>query len=274
MPPPRITFLIAIYNCRELLGECLVSLQQQTFPDWEAVACDDASSDGSWELLQEWSLKDRRIRPLRNKCNLGAAATRNRCLTEALGEYVVIQDADDISTPNRLIMLLDFLDSHPDCSFVSSGLFLFDEKGTYGARLPNHRNPQKRDFLFATPFCHATTMFRRKNLLAVGGYRVSRETTRGQDYDLFMRMYADGYVGSNIIACVYGYREGRAAYQRRKFRYRVDEMIIRYKGFRRLGLLPWALPYVLKPLAVAMIPASMLLRVKAWQSRKQIIKKE
>jgi glycosyltransferase EpsE len=264
---PRVSVVVAAFNCREWLGDCLASLQSQTFADWEAVVCDDASDDGTWELLQMWAAGDSRLRPLRNQRNLGAGATRNRCLAEARGEFVAIQDADDVSQSERLGTLVGFLDQNPDCAYVGTGLFLYDHMGTYGNQIPKREEPRKRDFLWGIPYGHATTMFRRTALQAVGGYRVARETLRGQDYDLFMRLHAAGHIGKNLPLCLYGYRAGRDAYRRRKFRYRIDEMIIRFKGFRLLGLLPWAIPFVFKPLLVAAIPSGWLRRGKSQIAR-------
>lgn len=87
----------------------------------------------------------------------------------------------------------------------------------------------------------------------VNGYRVSKETRRGQDYDMFMRLYAMGFCGCNISDVLYGYRVDKNTLSRRKFEYRIDECIIRYKGFKSLGLLPKGLLYVLKPIAAYVI---------------------
>jgi glycosyltransferase involved in cell wall biosynthesis len=246
-PSPAVSVIIAVHNEKLFLDECLASLVAQTFTDWEIIACDDASTDGSWSILEQWAQRDPRINILLNAHNQGAAATRNRAIGMSRGRYIAIQDADDLSFAERLSMQVRYLNRHTSCAFVSTGLLRFDHQ------VPHQLAPRNRDFLVRIPYCHAATMFRREALVAVNGYRVSSETRRGQDYDLFMRLHAVGYQGHNLPLCLYGYREGQAAYQRRFFRYRIDEMIVRFKGFRNLGLLPWGLPFVLKPLFVGVI---------------------
>jgi glycosyltransferase EpsE len=80
---------------------------------------------------------------------------------------------------------------------------------------------------------HGALMFRRQALLSCGNYRVCRHTRRTEDYDLLMRMYARGFCGYNLPDSLYAYREDQEAEQRRKYRYRVDEVFIRINGFYR-----------------------------------------
>lgn len=263
--PPIVSVIIAVYNAEPYLDECLESLVAQTFDDWEVVACDDASTDQSWLKLQRWTRQDSRIRAVRNDFNQGPAATRNRALDLCRGTFIAIQDADDLSFPERLRSQVGYLEVHPECAFVGTGLTLFDEHGEYGRRIPSPAPPRSRDYLTGIPFCHATTLFRREALEAVGGYRIAWETRRGQDYDLFMRLHAGGFQGHNIPLCLYRYREGQAAYQRRKFRYRIGEMIVRYKGFKKLDLLPWAFPFVLKPILAGLL----VRRPRKWVAKKE-----
>jgi glycosyltransferase involved in cell wall biosynthesis len=254
---PRVSVIIAAFNCQDHLGACLASLQQQTFTGWEAWICDDASTDGTWGLLVSLAGADPRIHLLRNDTNRKAAATRNRCLDRAAGDYVAIQDADDLMAPERLARLFAFLENRPDLAFVSSGMFLLDAQGTFG-QIVHPQTPTIQAFLWSLPFSHAPTLFRRAALVEVQGYRVAAETTRGQDYDLFMRLVAKGFRGHNLPDLLYGYRVDRASYQRRQFRFRVDECRIRYRGFKALGLLPWGLPFVLKPILLGLAPARWL----------------
>ncbi len=252
-----VSVIVAAHNSREYLEECLASVDAQTYEDWELICCDDASTDGTWELLQRRAAIDPRIHLARNEQNVGAGASRNRCAAMAAGEYIAIQDADDVAESSRLQRLVEFLEGNPDIDFVSSAMYLFDDHGTYGETRKPER-PRRRDFLSGNPFCHAATMFRRDALMQVGGYRVAPETARGHDYDLFMRLYALGSVGHNLQEPLYGYRLGRIGLGRRRYRYRIHEAIIRYRGFRALGLLPMGLPYIVKPLMVGVIPARLM----------------
>ena len=75
---------------------------------------------------------------------------------------------------------------------------------------------------------------------------------------MLMRMYGAGMKGYVIPERLYVYFEGRAALQRRKYRYRLAEAKVRYRNFKTLGLMPRGLFYAVKPLAVGLIPQSLL----------------
>lgn len=242
-----VSVVIAAYNAEPYICACMDSILNQSYPNWEMWICDDASTDKTIEIVSEYALKDSRIHVLHNDTNLFAGMSRNKCINKSNGYYIAVQDADDISETNRLEVLVNAIEKS-SCAFVSSGYYLFDENGIYKNIVPKIKEPTREDFLFGTPFCHAATLFTKECLAAVGGYRISKETRRGQDYDMFMRLYAKGCRGINVDDLLYGYRVDQETISRRKFRYRIDECIIRYKGFKALGLVPKAIPYVLKPI--------------------------
>lgn len=243
-----ISVIIAAYNAEKYTEECIISIQNQTYTNWEMIICDDCSKDNTVKIIEKYQKNDKRIILLKNKYNIKAGASRNKCISFSKGKYIVIQDADDISKNNRFQMLVERLENKENIDFISSGHYLFDDNGIYKIDNLVIEYPQNKDFLFGIPFCHAATMFKRKALINVGGYRVSKETRRGQDYDLFMRLYAKGYKGYNISDVLYGYRVDKSTINRRKFEYRLDECIIRYKGFKELKLFPIGYLYILKPI--------------------------
>lgn len=261
--PPKLSVMMGVYNIEKLdVFDCAVeSVLTQTMSDFEFIICDDGSTDYTAEILKKWSSQDSRIRLVQASRNEGLAAALNRCLWTAQGSFIARQDADDLSLPTRFEMQLAFLKAHTEVSFVGCDVTLWDKHGNWGERrFPAF--PVERDFLFTMPFVHGTLVFRHAALKAVGGYRVAKETRRTEDYDLLMRMYSQGLRGGNLSAQLYRFREDKAAQKRRKYRYRIDEAKVRWQGFRALGLMPSALPYVVKPLIVGGIPSGMLRRLK------------
>lgn len=257
---PKVSVLIACWNSEHTIQRCIESILNQTYPYLEIIACDDGSSDGTFDLLREFAKRDSRIIPLRSPVNRGAASARNLCLASARGAYIAIQDADDYSSPDRLKKEVDFLEYHPEFAFVSAGMMRFDEAGEWSRYSPPRSVPLRWDLLSGPPFAHAATLFRRAALEAVEGYRVAWETRRGQDYDLFFRLYAAGYRGANLPVCLYSYLQDRSAFSRKQYRYRVAESVIRIKGYRQNRMLLRGLPYVFKPLAAGLLPKSLLRR--------------
>jgi len=100
-----ISIVIPIYNTEQYLPHCLDSLLAQTFADWEAILVDDASTDGSLSIAQEYCRKDPRFRLLRQERNKGQSAARNRAMEVVKGEHLAFLDSDDTLLPDWLEML-------------------------------------------------------------------------------------------------------------------------------------------------------------------------
>ncbi|MDL2292010.1 glycosyltransferase [Acholeplasma sp. OttesenSCG-928-E16] len=249
MEEKLVSIIIACHNAQTYIDLCLQSLVQQTYHNLEIIICDDASKDKSWEILKKWKKKDPRVIILRNDENLYAAATRNRCIQVSHGDYVMIQDIDDFSSIDRVEKQVKELEND-DIDFISSPAYSFSENPNeiMDTIIKKKRSPKKKDFLWNLPFFHPSTMFKRDCILSVGGYRVSPETIRGQDYDMFMRMYALGFKGINGTQPLYYFRLDDANLKRRTWNARKMEMKIRKKGFKALGLMPWAAIFIIKPI--------------------------
>lgn len=264
----KISVIMGCYNIEHLWSfpHAMNSILHQTMTDFEFIICDDGSTDRTYQCLLDWQQRDPRIRLLHNRENRGLAYSLNRCLSVARGDYIARQDADDISSPDRFEKQLAYLCENPSTAFVGSNVYLFDRSGVWGKR-PTPTHPTKRDFLFTTPFVHGSLMFRKEVLRSVNGYCVSKETTRAEDYELEMRLYAIGMFGANTAEYLYFYLEDTAAQARRKYKYRIDEAKIRFRGFRSLGLMPKAAPYVIKPLVVGLIPAPLMRMIRRLENK-------
>lgn len=252
-----ISVIMGVYRPNhEMLTDSINSVLIQEMPELNMIICDDGSEDGTFEFLMEWAERERRLKILMHDKNCGLAAALNTCLDAADGEYIARQDADDLSKPGRFAIQADFLNQNQDIGFVGSAIRLFDENGIWTVKSFPEK-PQKRDFLFAVPFSHGSLMFR-SALLKKYRYMVNKFTRRAEDYELLMRMYADGYIGCNLTEPYYNYRDDGGMLSSMKYRYRVDATVIRAKGFYRLGLYPVGIPYVAKPLVVGLIPIKIL----------------
>lgn len=248
-----------IENCYSLT-KSIESILNQTYSDFEFIICDDGSTDRTWKILCGFAQKDKRIRLLRNKTNLGLAASLNRCIEASSGIFLARHDCDDYSDPQRFEKQLNYLKQHENICILGCQSYLFDERGVWGREsFPNR--VQNRDFLFNSPYKHGSVVFRREALLQAGGYRVARETYRAEDYDLFMTMQTF-CTGENLDDYLYYFCEDNNAYNRRKYRYRFEEARVRMIGFRKLRLFPMGFVYVIKPLIVGLIPRFLLKKLK------------
>lgn len=265
----EISIITGAYNLEKCFSfqKSMESILNQTYSNFEFIICDDGSTDRTWEILNEFAATDRRIKLIRNKQNQGLAASLNRCIEISTGKYIARHDCDDYSDTTRLEKQYEYMELHSNVSILGCQSYLFDKNGVWG----KDKFPEKitnKDFLFTSPYRHGSVMFRRWALLKTGGYRVSKETYRTEDYDLFMTMQTF-CKGENLNEYLYYFCEDNSAKKRRKYRYRIDEARIRFRGFKKLKLFPKALPYVVKPLVVGLIPAPLLDKLKdSYYSRK------
>ncbi len=108
---PRVSVIMTAFNAAGVIGNAVESLTRQTFTDWECIICDDASTDNTWATIQDLTKKHTNCKVLKNEKNLGPASSRNRCVEIARGEYLAIQDADDLWDRQWIETLLaDFRD--------------------------------------------------------------------------------------------------------------------------------------------------------------------
>ena len=116
---PRVSVVLPVYNGAASVERAIRSIQSQTFQDWELLICDDGSRDDSLRICRAFEADDPRIHVMANPQNAGIAATLNRLLGAARGEFYAIQEQDDSSVPERLDWEVAEFDRHPEAGVVS-----------------------------------------------------------------------------------------------------------------------------------------------------------
>ena len=97
-----ISVIIPVYNTENYLYNCLNSVLNQTYDDFEVICINDCSTDSSPEILEYYSRKDERIKVIHNEINKGSGYSRNRGLDESKGEFIFFLDGDDFISSNTL----------------------------------------------------------------------------------------------------------------------------------------------------------------------------
>ena len=256
-----VSVIIPTHNAEKTISRCLDSVLKQSYNQIEIICGDDCSSDSTYNILCEYERKYKNIITFRNAKNSKAAFTRNECIKHAKGDFIAQIDDDDYMDPERIQKQIDYLLNHPDVDFVGSEMYYFDEKGIW-KKNDVIVNPSKESFLKTTAFSNPSVTFRKDCLIRVDGYRVAKETVRGQDYDLYMRLYANGFRGENMTEPLTYYYRGRSGYNKTNARIRYNEFLVRWKNFKKLGLMPKGILYAIKPLALILIPFGLLERIK------------
>ena len=130
MEAPVVSVLMAVYNAEAWLGAALQSLLGQSLPNIEIIAVDDASTDGSLQLLHEAAARDSRLRVFSQTVNQGQAVARNVALSHARGIYICMVDSDDWLSPDALERAVDVFCKYPQTDSVVFRLVLhYDEDG-------------------------------------------------------------------------------------------------------------------------------------------------
>lgn len=253
MIKPRISVIIGIYNCASTLVEALDSLYAQTYQEFKIILCDDGSTDNTYQIAEEYSSKHENIVLVKNDKNMGLNYTLNHCLEYADTEFIARMDGDDISLPERFEKEIDFLDSHQEYAIVSCPMIYFDENGEFG-RGRGGQEPTKTAFIYGTPFCHAPCMVRTEAIKDVGGYSYGARYRRGQDYNLWMKMYAKGYRGYTLEEHLYKMRDDRNAISRRKFSSAINDMRSRWLACKTLHLPLKGYFLATRPVFVSLLP--------------------
>lgn len=211
------------------LYEAMASLVAQTFEDFEVVAVDDGSTDGTGEMLEDWGRRDDRVTVLRTGAS-GIVNALERARAASRGRYVARMDADDVADPRRLEAQIALLESDPTLAACGCGVRYFpravvrDGARRYETWLNSIRTPEEvaRAIWVECPLAHPTFCLRMDALTRVGGYR---DPGWPEDYDLVLRMHRAGYRMANVPEVLHGWREGPGRLSRTHPRYSAEAFL-------------------------------------------------
>jgi glycosyltransferase involved in cell wall biosynthesis len=262
MTAPFVSVLMPVYNAAKYLREAVESVLAQTHRELELVAIDDASSDGSLEMLQEYARSDSRVRVFRQPRNEGIVAARNRAFREASPQalYFAILDADDVCEPDRIAQQVAFLDAHPDHALVGGHTLIIDESSQVIGirRYPSDYAHICRAITRYNPIAQPAVMLRRSTLPASEPYDAA--FPRCQDYELWLRLAALHPV-ANLDRPVLRYRVSQTQGKRTDLRkslaltLELQRKWLLYPRFRNI----WNFAYVVAEHGLLLLPEPLVL---------------
>lgn len=192
------------WNAESTLPACLDSLLAQTWTDFEIVAVDDGSTDGTTNVLREYARRDARVRPFRIRHG-GVAVAANTALEKSRGRFVARMDADDLALPERLASQVSWLATRPKLGLVGSRVrFGGDRDAARGYalyvdwtnRLVTSEAISLNRFV-ESPFAFPSVMFRRELFLEHGGFR---DGDFPEDYEFLLRLMDRGVLMEKVDA--------------------------------------------------------------------------
>jgi hypothetical protein len=182
--PPTVSIVLPVHNGQRYLRAALDGCLAQTYPDWELIVVDDASTDDTPAIIADYAARDPRIRPIRNPVNLRLPASLNAGFALAHGRYLTWTSDDNIHRPAALERLVAALEADPSLDLAYARATTIDEDGQ-----PVGQEPIAPPEQLALRNCvGACFLYRRAVHDALGGYDERRFLV--EDYDFWLRASA------------------------------------------------------------------------------------
>ncbi len=183
---PIVSVILPVYNGEDHLIACIESILYQTFKEFEFIIVDDASTDNTPQILQEFAMKDTRIRVVTHKENQKQTAAANTAIKNANGKYLARMDADDIALPTRFEKQVIYMEENPNIGLLGSWVDIIDDNEEILKVW--HTHPSNGylcwNLLFGTSFAHSSVMMRSNIVKKVGYY----QSPEAEDFDLWSRI--------------------------------------------------------------------------------------
>lgn len=198
---PEISVVIPVHNGARWLGETLRAIYAQSYPDFEIILIDDASTDGLNQVLDE--CHDPRLLAVHFQRNVGVSSARNQGIELARGRYIAFCDADDLCQPQRLERQRAFLESRPEIGLCGSAFTCFDTQDRETVAHPQTDAEIRRALMWGNCFGLSTVMARTQVLK---GCRFDPALSVAEDYELWTRVVASGVGAANLADSLIRYR--------------------------------------------------------------------
>lgn len=267
-----ISLIMGVYNGEKTVRRAVLSILEGDYKDLEFVVVDDGSTDNTYAILKELSNSDGRLKIIRSEKNNGLASALNTALKHCAGEYIARQDADDISYSNRLQMQIDYLSNHSELAFVSASARLMEGSNKSWGIRSFPKEVSKKTLIKYNPFIHPCLLIKKEAIMAINGYNEDKNRYRCEDYDLYFRLYANGYVGGNVQEVLMDYYERTDSAYKHSFVTRKNEFLARLSGTKALKGSIIDYLYCLKPLILALLPWEIYnkLHNEKWRNNEEV----
>lgn len=271
---PLISVILPVHNADRYLVEALESLRYQSYPHFEVIAIDDASTDLSYKILRNYAQIDPRFRIYRNKTNLKIAKTLNFGLKKAKGHFIARMDADDVAMPTRFQKQVNFLQKHPGVVVVGGQCLTIDKDGQItGKKLfPTGHIAISELMYTANPLQHPSIMINR-DLLPQNFAWYNPHLIPAEDLDLYFRLGKFGLF-ANLKSTVLMYRQhgDSETFKNPKFTFKITQKV-RQLAINKYGYKPSLKSKVLslaQSFVLTILPSSLVFPVYTYLRRTKI----
>jgi glycosyltransferase involved in cell wall biosynthesis len=191
---PTVSVIIPSYNHEKYVEECIRSVLNQTYQDFEIIITDDASTDRTVEIIE--SISDPRIKLFKHSKNMGVCIAANNCIIHSSGKYIAWLSSDDAWYPEKLEVQVEYLDAHPEIAVVfgkvkwidgaGNGLEQFRYKDIYNVENRTRYEWLRHFFLSGNSLSLPSSLVRRECFADIGMFDPAY--AKIQDFDLWIRI--------------------------------------------------------------------------------------
>jgi len=209
MKKPLVSVIMPVYNAGKYLTPAINSILNQTFQDFELILIDDASSDGSLEILEQYKRRyPFKIKVIEMKKNLNCGGDRcaNEGLKIAKGTYIARMDADDIAHKQRLEKQVAYLEANEDVFLVGSNAHIIDRQGKVVGEKnePSTHTEIFNSYFTFHPLIHPTCTMRKTFKNKKFFYKLDYKANN--DYLTFYTLICNGAIFTNLPEKLLYYR--------------------------------------------------------------------
>ena len=210
-----VSIITPLFNCEKFIRETIESVISQDYTNWEMIIVDDCSNDKSIEIVNQLMSVDNRIQLIKNKTNKGAGDSRNLAIKKAKGEFIAFLDSDDIWSPNKLSIHLQFMINN-NSAFSHTSYGYIDELGN---KIMSTFNVSKypvnyTDLLKRTEISCLTAMYDVRKI----GKMYMPNLRRKQDYALWLDILKLDFKSDPLDLELAYYRQRRNSNTSNKFK--------------------------------------------------------
>lgn len=207
-----VSIITPSYNCADFIEKTILSVQKQTYTNWEMLITDDCSRDNSVEIIQKIAAHDSRVKLFILDKNCGAGVARNNSIKHARGKYIAFLDSDDMWMKEKLEKQIAFMeDKKCDLSYTSYMVIDEDDKTIGLVLAPNSHSFSQNKCDDKVGF--STAIYNQERL----GKIFMPTIRKRQDWGLIMSVLRECNVSYGIKQPLGFYRKGHASLSKNKF---------------------------------------------------------
>ncbi|MFR3899847.1 glycosyltransferase family 2 protein [Blautia obeum] len=213
MKAPKLSVLIAAYNAEQYLDECIQSVLNQKYSDYEIIIIDDGSTDSTYDICKKYASQSKKIK-VHSWENHGLILARRKAIDLASGEYVLFLDADDAYKANAFEEIVKDIQDNADVIiyrfefFYENGTRKESKKFRYTEYLPNDKNRLFRDFILNYEYNHMWSKVMRREILLSDtyNYNIFKSIKLGEDLLQSIQVYGNSERVLTSDKVIYSYR--------------------------------------------------------------------